>query len=51
MALQEGGVHAIWIETMSLIGEFQLALEAVLMTGLSVCATMTFDASARSMMG
>ncbi len=36
---------------MSLIEEFQLALEAALMTGLSVCATITFVASARSMMG
>ena len=51
MALREGGVDAIWIETMSSIEEFQSALEAALMTGLPVCATMTFDTSARSMMG
>ena len=36
---------------MSSIEEFQSALEAALMTGLPVCATMTFDTSARSMMG
>ncbi len=51
MALQEGGVDTIWIETMSSIEEFQSALEAALMTGLPICATMTFDTSARSMMG
>ena len=51
MALSEGGVDAIWIEIMSSIEEFQSALEATLMTGLPVCATMTFDTSGRSMMG
>ena len=50
-ALHAGGVDAIWIETMSSIEELDAALEAAASTGLPVCATMTFDASGRSMMG
>ena len=50
MALKEGGEDAIWIETISSTEDFQSVLEAALMTRLPVCATITFDISAGSMM-
>lgn len=51
LALKEGGVDVIWIETMSDKQEIAAAVEAGHQTGLPVCATMTFDTAKKSMMG
>ena len=50
-ALAEGGAEVIWIETMSSLEEVAAAAEAARVTGLPVCATLTFDTARRSMMG
>ena len=51
MALAEGGVDLLWIETISSFEEIFAAIEAAQKTGLPVGATMTFDTAGKSMMG
>lgn len=51
VALAEGGVDAIWIETISSREELQAALAAAAEIGLPVVATMSFDTHGRTMMG
>ena len=54
MALAEGGVHGIVIETMSELDEAKLALRAALKTGLPVVVSMVYDSGQefdRTMMG
>ncbi|MCR9257056.1 MAG: betaine--homocysteine S-methyltransferase [Alphaproteobacteria bacterium] len=51
VALAEGGVDVLWVETMSAPGEVRAAFEAARSTGLPVVATMTFDTAGRTMMG
>ncbi len=51
MALAEGGVDMLWIETISSFEEMFAAIEAAKKTGLPVGATMTFDTAGKSMMG
>ncbi len=50
-ALAEGGVDAIWIETMSSREEIAAAVEGAATTGLPVVCTFTFDTAGRTMMG
>jgi methionine synthase I (cobalamin-dependent) len=51
-ALAEGGVHVLWIETMSDLREVQAAaLGARDVTDLPIVTTMTFDTAGRTMMG
>jgi methionine synthase I (cobalamin-dependent) len=54
MALAEGGVHGIVIETMSELDEAKLALRAARKTGLPVVVSMVYDSGQeydRTMMG
>lgn len=51
LALAEGGVDVIWLETMSCKEELQAAGAGSKQTGLPVVATMTFDTKGRTMMG
>lgn len=51
MALAEGGVDMLWIETISSFDEIFAAIEGAKKTGLPVGATMTFDTAGKSMMG
>ncbi len=51
MALAEGGVDVIWVETMSSPAEMQAAMTAAAATGLPFTATMSFDTKGRTMMG
>ena len=51
LALAEGGVDMLWVETMSSLEEVKAAVDAAKATGLPVAACMTFDTAARSMMG
>ncbi|MCB2102249.1 MAG: betaine--homocysteine S-methyltransferase [Rhodobacterales bacterium] len=50
-ALADGGVDAIWIETMSAVAEVEAALEAAARIGLPVVCTLSFDTNGRTMMG
>lgn len=50
-ALADAGVDVLWIETMSLIDEIEVAYRAAVDTGLPVAATMSFDSHGRTMMG
>ena len=51
LALADGGVDVIWLETMSSKEELQAAGFGANQTGLPVVATMTFDTGGRTMMG
>jgi methionine synthase I (cobalamin-dependent) len=51
LALKEGGVDAIWIETMSSEEELRAAVEGASQTGLPIVTTMSFDTNGRTMMG
>jgi 5-methyltetrahydrofolate--homocysteine methyltransferase len=53
LALIEGGVDLIWIETMSDLKEVQAAVEAVrqISSDIPIITTMTFDTHGRTMMG
>jgi 5-methyltetrahydrofolate--homocysteine methyltransferase len=51
LALAEGGVDMIWLETMSSKEELQAAGVGASQTELPVVATMTFDTGGRTMMG
>lgn len=51
IALAEGGVDALWIETLSSQEELEAALTAAADVNLPVVATMSFDTHGRTMMG
>ena len=51
MALKEGGVDVLWIETMSSEEELKAAVEGAAKTGLPIVTTMSFDTTGRTMMG
>lgn len=50
-ALAEGGVDALWIETMSSEEELRAAVEGAARAGLPIVTTMSFDTNGRTMMG
>jgi 5-methyltetrahydrofolate--homocysteine methyltransferase len=51
MALKEGGVDVLWIETMSSEEELRAAVEGASKAGLPIVTTMSFDTNGRTMMG
>ena len=51
LALKEGGVDVLWIETMSSREEVELAVQGAARTGLPIVFTMSFDTNGRTMMG
>lgn len=51
LALKEGGVDVLWIETMSAEEELRAAVEGASKTGLPIVTTMSFDTNGRTMMG
>ena len=51
MALKEGGVDVLWIETMSAEEELNAAVEGAASAGLPIVTTMSFDTNGRTMMG
>jgi methionine synthase I (cobalamin-dependent) len=51
MALKEGGVDVIWIETMSSEEELRAAVEGAARAELPIVTTMSFDTNGRTMMG
>jgi methionine synthase I (cobalamin-dependent) len=51
MALKDGGVDVLWIETMSSEDELRAAMEGAAQAGLPIVATMSFDTNGRTMMG
>ncbi len=51
MALKEGGVDVLWIETMSSREEVELAVKGARHAGLPIVFTMSFDTNGRTMMG
>jgi methionine synthase I (cobalamin-dependent) len=51
LALKEGGVDVLWIETMSSEEELRAAVEGAARAGLPIVTTMSFDTNGRTMMG
>jgi 5-methyltetrahydrofolate--homocysteine methyltransferase len=51
LALQQGGVDVIWIETMSSQEEVEYAVQGARQTSLPIVFTMSFDTNGRTMMG
>ena len=51
LALAEGGVDMLWLETFSDIKEMKAAIEGSMQTGLPIVATMSFDTAGKTMMG
>ncbi len=51
LALAEGGVDLLWIETMSAGEELTAAVAGAMRTGLPIVTTMSFDTNGRTMMG
>ncbi len=51
LALKEGGVDVLWIETMSGEEELRAAVEGAAVAGLPIVTTMSFDTNGRTMMG
>ena len=51
LALAEGGVDMLWLETFSDIKELKAALEGSMKTGLPIVSTMSFDTAGKTMMG
>jgi methionine synthase I (cobalamin-dependent) len=51
MALKDGGVDVLWIETMSSEDELRAAVEGAAQAGLPIVTTMSFDTNGRTMMG
>lgn len=51
LALKEGGVDVLWIETMSGAEELRAAVEGAAVAGLPIVTTMSFDTNGRTMMG
>ncbi len=50
-ALADGGVDALWVETMSSREEVEAALHGGAVTGLPMVCTLSFDTNGRTMMG
>lgn len=50
-ALKSGGADVLWVETFSSLEELRAVAEAALLTGMPWCASMSFEAAGRSMMG
>lgn len=50
-ALRDGGVDALWIETMSAPEEMRAAAEAAALAGMPFVITASFDTAGRTMMG
>ena len=48
LALAEGGVDMLWLETFSDIKELNAALEGAIQTGLPIVATMSFDTAGKT---
>ena len=51
MALKDGGVDVLWIETMSSEEELRAAVEGAAKADLPIVTTMSFDTNGRTMMG
>ena len=51
LALKEGKVDVLWIETMSSEEELRAAVEGASRAGLPIVTTMSFDTNGRTMMG
>jgi methionine synthase I (cobalamin-dependent) len=51
LALREGGVDVLWIETMSSEEELRAAVEGAAKANLPIVTTMSFDTNGRTMMG
>jgi len=51
LALKEGGVDVLWIETMSSEEELRASVEGAARAGLPIVTTMSFDTNGRTMMG
>lgn len=51
MALKDGGVDVLWIETMSSEEELRAAVDGAAQAGLPIVTTMSFDTNGRTMMG
>lgn len=51
LALKEGGVDCLWIETISGVEELTAAIEGAAAAELPIVCTMTFDTNGRTMMG
>ncbi len=51
MALKDGGVDVLWLETMSSEDELRAAVEGAAQAGLPIVTTMSFDTNGRTMMG
>lgn len=50
-ALKAGGADLLWVETFSSLPELRAAAEAALLAGMPWCASFSFEAAGRSMMG
>ncbi len=51
LALKQGGVDVLWIETISGEEELRAAVEGAAVAGLPIVTTMSFDTNGRTMMG
>jgi methionine synthase I (cobalamin-dependent) len=51
MALKDGGVDVLWMETMSSEEELRAAVEGAAQAGLPMVTTMSFDTNGRTMFG
>ena len=51
LALTEGGVDMLWIESFSDLKEIKAAIEGSMQTGLPIVVTMSFDTAGKTMMG
>jgi methionine synthase I (cobalamin-dependent) len=51
LALAEGGVDVLWLETMSSIEEVQAAVAGAATCNLPIVCTLSFDTNGRTMMG
>lgn len=49
--LKAGGADVLWVETISAPEEMKAASEAIGLTGMPWCGTMSFDTAGRTMMG
>lgn len=51
LAMKEGGVDVLWIETMSSEEEIRASVEGAAQAGLPIVTNMSFDTNGRTMMG
>lgn len=49
--LKAGGADVLWVETLSAREEYLAAAEAISLSGMPWCGTMSFDTAGRTMMG